>query len=405
MLPTATAVSPNAATILPTLFTSSPTQVSTPTATQTVTPQTPKSPLQITVIDPVASGSAVCYNEATVGNPVEGATYGIYSTTAIKNYKGDVLIPADTMITAGKTDVNGEIVFDSDLPLGKFYLKEMNPAPGYTLDPAEYEIDFTHPDPTKKVIIKEYRLSDKPIIVFISKADITTGNEIPNAKLQVIDKNDDVFAEWESDGKPYMLSAIPAGDYTLKEVAAPDGYYIQTEGEFTVDDTGTIKKITMLDERIRARIQIIKTDLNTEDPIRGVEFSLTNDDGYQETLVTDGEGIATSTDLPVGTYNADGTLDDYYVYHLTETKAAPGYIKNGATYHVSMSGKVKDADLTEIEPIVVHQNITNKPKVPKLPQTGGNHTPWLFLMGAGAATGTGVFVYRRKRLSGGKRNG
>ena len=376
----------------------------TPTLTPTVKPQSSTSPLRISVVSQATSGSAiVCYNEDTAGNPVEGATYGIFSTTEIKNYKGEVLIPADTLITAEKTDANGEILFDSDLPLGKFYLKEIDPAPGYTLDQAEYEVDFTNPDPTKKVIRKEYKLSDKPIILFISKADLTTGLEIPDAKLQVIDKNDEVFAEWVSDGKPYMLSSIPAGDYTLREVAAPDGYYIQTEAEFSVDDTGVIKKVSMVDERLIMQIQIIKTDRDTEDPIAGVQFLVSNNDGYDETIETNEEGIATTVDLPVGTYNADGTLSDYYTYDIMESKAAEGYIRSDAVYHVSAKDRVKETDLSEKEPIVIHRSITNKPKVPKLPQTGGDHTPWPYLLGTALLAGAGAFVYRKKKTGGFKR--
>ena len=399
--------SPAAAMVTPsgtpvTTMTATPTL--TPTLTPTVKPQSSTSPLRISIVSQATSGSAiVCYNEDTAGNPVEGATYGIFSTTEIKNYKGEVLIPADTLITAEKTDANGEILFDSDLPLGKFYLKEIDPAPGYTLDQAEYEVDFTNPDPTKKVIRKEYKLSDKPIILFISKADLTTGFEIPDAKLQVIDKNDEVFAEWVSDGKPYMLSSIPAGDYTLREVAAPDGYYIQTEAEFSVDDTGVIKKVTMVDERLIMQIQIIKTDRDTEDPIAGVQFLVSNNDGYDETIETNEDGIATTVDLPVGTYNADGTLSDYYTYDIMESKAAEGYIRSDAVYHVSAKDRVKETDLSEKEPIVLHRSITNKPKVPKLPQTGGDHTPWPYLLGTALLAGAGAFVYRKKKTGGFKR--
>ena len=80
--------------------------------------------LIITTLPQVTTGSAVLLNEGSAGTPVEGATYGIYSTAEIKNFKGEVLIPANTLIEAEKTDANGEITFEADLPLGRYYIKE-----------------------------------------------------------------------------------------------------------------------------------------------------------------------------------------------------------------------------------------------------------------------------------------
>ena len=49
--------------------------------------------------------------------------------------------------------------------------------------------------------------------------------------MQLIDENGDIVDEWTSDGENHIITNIPAGGYTLKEVAAPDGYVIATDIE------------------------------------------------------------------------------------------------------------------------------------------------------------------------------
>ena len=60
--------------------------------------------------------------------------------------------------------------------------------------------------------------------------------ELPGATLEVTNSNGDVYASWKTDGKPYRLEAIPAGKYTLRETAAPYGYLIANEVDFTVGE-------------------------------------------------------------------------------------------------------------------------------------------------------------------------
>ena len=60
---------------------------------------------------------------------------------------------------------------------------------------------------------------DAPTRVKISKADITTHEEIPGATLRVLDKNGNVVDEWVSENTPHYIEAVlVAGEtYTLEE--------------------------------------------------------------------------------------------------------------------------------------------------------------------------------------------
>ncbi len=345
------------------------------------------------------TGSAITIlNGDTAGIPVAGATYGIYCTKDIKNHKGEVLVEANTLIAAEKTDENGHITFTADLPLGLYYVKEISTAPGYVKDEKEYEVDFQNPEKNVKVIKKDVEVSDTPIITQISKTDITESIELPDAKLQVIDKNDEVFAEWTSDGTPFSLIAIPPGDYVLKEIAAPVGYNIATEATFTVDESLEIKKVTMIDERAKGVIEIEKTDIDSKKAIEGVQFVILDEEGNEvETITTDSDGIARSGELDIGEYAENGVLVRPYKYSVKEKKAADGYKLKDNELFVEF-----EADGTTTEPIVKNLHITNE-RIHKLPQTGGSPMP-LVLVGTGVGIGAAVYFFRRKKRIGGKRS-
>ena len=112
-----------------------------------------------------------------------------------------------------------------------------------------------------------------------------------------------------------------------------------------------------------------------------------------QTLVTDKLGYAQTDLLDICTYNEDGSYNADIKYYIVETKAAKGYILDDTVHEVVIK---YDGCATE----TVHYQliVTNKPKEPKLPQTGGNYNPFLFGLAGGALIGIGwYFVKRRKK--------
>ena len=85
----------------------------------------------------------------------------------------------------------------------------------------------------------EITAENDEISIAISKEDIY-GAELPGAKMQLVDEDGNVFDEWTSDGTNHVISEIPAGSYTLHEVAAPDGYVIATDISFIIDEYGVV---------------------------------------------------------------------------------------------------------------------------------------------------------------------
>ena len=86
--------------------------------------------------------------------------------------------------------------------------------------------------------------------VQISKVDIATGKELPGAELTITDKDGKEIDRWVSSDKPHYIEKLPAGDYTLTEITAPDGYDIAERIRFTVLPTGEVQTVVMKDARI-----------------------------------------------------------------------------------------------------------------------------------------------------------
>ena len=85
--------------------------------------------------------------------------------------------------------------------------------------------------------------------VQISKKDLTTNEELPGAELVIKDKDGTEIDRWISTNEPHYVEKMPAGDYTLTEITAPNGYKVAESIDFTVLPTGEIQTVVMEDAR------------------------------------------------------------------------------------------------------------------------------------------------------------
>lgn len=217
--------------------------------------------------------------------------------------------------------------------------------------------------------VQKVEMKDDHTKVSISKTDITTGEEIDGAKLQIIDKEGNVVEEWVS-GEEHLIEYLPVGEYTLHEEAAPEGYVIANDVKFVVEETGEIQKVEMQDERAMGRLKIRKTEEGSKKPLEGVEFTLTEKESGKEVakLVTDKKGETVSELLPIAKYE-EGKMKEPIVYVLKETKALEGYEKSEETYEIVF--EYEDGQTPIIE---VLKEITNK-AIPDTPGTPIEHGP------------------------------
>ena len=236
----------------------------------------------------------------------------------------------------------------SDLTFDKAYLNGAA-APAFFADkqvaekPADAEITYS----ASWILPKDsdgfsqtVTMLDAPTRVKISKADITTHEEVPGATLRVLDKDGNVVDEWVSEDTPhYMEAVLVAGEtYTLEETLVPDnsGYVPANAIQFTVEDNGKVQHVIMQDDY--TKVQISKTDIATGKEISGAKLKITDADGKTVAeWVTDGTPHYMER-IPMGTYT------------LTETVAPieQGYVRaESVTFEVGPTENIQRVEMKD----------------------------------------------------------
>ena len=265
------------------------------------------------------------------------------------------------------------------LPAGDYTLTEVKAPDGYAF--AE-NVPFTVL-PTGEV--QRFEMRDDVIKVEISKVDITTNKELPGAELTLTDKDGKKIDRWVSTNTPHYIEKLPAGDYTLTEVKAPDGYAFAESVPFTVLPTGEVQRFEMRDDVIK--VEISKVDITTNKELPGAELIIINKDGKVVEHWTSADKPHYIEKLPAGEYT------------LTEITAPNGYeIAEDISFTVLPTGEVqrvvmKDSPIPE-QPVQPTPSSTSTP-TPLIPQTGDTFPLGLLLALAGLSlAGLAALIYK-----------
>ena len=195
------------------------------------------------------------------------------------------------------------------------------------------------------------------------------------------------------------LAGVTFDVYAKEDIVSADG--LDTVYHKAGDKVATIvtndKGIARIDDLPLGKYYLVETKtidgfVLDDTPI---ERTVTGKDGkVLDTLTTDKNGHAESKELPICTYNEDGSFKEDIHYTVVETKAADGYILDETAHDVTLR---YDDNAPEV--VVTTLKLVNVPTEPKLPQTGDNANPLLYL-GIGALaliTGVGVGLRGRKK--------
>ena len=107
-----------------------------------------------------------------------------------------------------------------------------------------------------------------------SKKDITTGEELPGATLQVINSDNEIVQSWVSTDKPYIIKALPNGTYTLREITAPYGYDIAEDVTFTVEENVIKNRVEMKNKPITVGTQALDEETKSHQGTFGKEETI-----------------------------------------------------------------------------------------------------------------------------------
>ncbi len=297
--------------------------------------------------------------------PLENAVFGLFTADCVK-------FSRDTAIMTAVSDENGYFEFD-EIPYGEYIVREIEAPTGYILSGESYPVTVCEDGETITI-----RTVNKPITVEVSKVDVY-GEELIGADMQLENADGEIIDEWISDGTNHIVTELPAGDYTLKEIAAPDGYVIATDIEFEVFADGTIKirnvdstaisedgnpLIVMVDDT--TKVKISKRDITTDKELPGATLQIIDEDGnvVEEWVSADEAHLV------------EGKLIAGKEYTLREIIAPDGYeIANEIKFTVNEDGSVTE--------VVMYDELT---PVTNTPYTGDNHSNFAAFAMLGAAS-------------------
>ena len=196
--------------------------------------------------------------------------------------KEDVIDYADGSVIYEKGKIIGKYNLKEDgtltvenLPMGKYYLKELTTIDGAVLDQTEYDVIFEQTDTTTKEYTVNLNIENETTCIEVSKTDITGEKELIGAKLTVIDENNEVVDSWTSTEKTHKIEGLIVGKtYILREEIAPDGYVKASEIKFTIKNTNEIQKVTMIDKIV----EMTKEDIGGKE-VEGAELKVLDKDG------------------------------------------------------------------------------------------------------------------------------
>jgi len=175
--------------------------------------------------------------------------------------------------------------------------------------------------------------------VDVSAVDAADGFELRGAFVQLLGGQGNVIAQWESGVAAHTIEGLKAGvTYTLRAIAAPNGYILPADTTFSIHTDGTLdsSSVTTIDENgillvefARAAVKV--NAVNAEGrALRGAILNICDPEGI---IVTEW----TSTDMP----NEITGLHTGVVYIVCVATAPNGYaIPGDVTFSIDEMGNV-----------------------------------------------------------------
>lgn len=354
-----------------------------------------------------------------IGNngEIRNVSFGLYADEDLKAANGTV-IPKDGLLEIITCNEKGKATFTTDLPIGKYYVKEISTDNHYILSDKKYPVVFEYAgQDTASVHIS---VNDgEPIINSIIygtikglKIDSETGEKITGALFGLFSNNETEFteetaimtAESNEDGI-FTFEDVPYGEYIIRELKPATGYLPNGESyPVIILENNEVVEITVLNEKI--------PELKTTATIDGKKEFTANGD------VTIDDVVSYKHLVPGKEYTVKGILMDKatgkpFLADDKEITSEVTFTVEKADSEVTVSftfdGSVitKDTEIVVFETlyrdeteIAVHADIEDKDQTvtihpqpePEKPQTGDNSNLG-FWIGLGSVAVGGLIAF------------
>jgi hypothetical protein len=279
------------------------------------------------VVDEEPTGTiSIIKKDSKTGSMAQGdatlkdAVYKVYADEDIYNVaKSKKFYSKGDLVATRTTDEKGVCQDVTDLPIGKYIVKEENPPKGYLIDKKTYKVDLKYKDQYTKIITGNANSTDKVkemrIHIFKSGIKVNSGEtpglagaiftiKLNSAVQRAYDKGYTYAEVWggideygnavtvdskrvaeaqviaptyeaietDENGDAYTQNVLPYGTFIVKETTTPKDYesaadftFSITEDESEVQDVAKkVKDIVVNNEQLETYIKLIKKDKTSE---------------------------------------------------------------------------------------------------------------------------------------------
>ena len=344
-------------------------------------------------------------------------SFGLYADEDLKASNGTV-IPTNGLLEIISCDEKGKATFTTDLPIGKYYVKENSTDSHYILSDKKYPVVFEYAGQdtaTVRISVNDGEPIENEIIYGTIKGlkiDRETGENIAGAlfgmfkaeEKELSEKTAILTAESNEEGI-FTFKNVPYGEYIIRELKPAEGYLPNEENyTVTISENKEIIEITIENDKI--------PELGTTATIDGKkEFTVNGD-------ITIDDVVSYKHLIPGKKYIIKGILMDKRTGKAflvdgkevcSEITFTPETADGEVTISFTFDGSVitKDTEIVAFETlyrdgkeIAVHDDIDDKDQTvtihpqpePEKPQTGDNSNLG-FYIGLGSVAVGGLIAF------------
>ena len=334
--------------------------------------------------------------KSVLDNAYKDVVLGVYSKEDLTNYKGETIIPKDTLVDKLYITDEGSSTQNYDLPLGQYYVKEIKTNRNYVLNENTYDFTFASNDDTTAINtvnllrsvennltklgrFKLYKYSEESRNIIERVTDLFTGYQtrthaLSGAKFKLYyDDNgvakelftDEGAAEYVTgDDGTFTVEDLPFGKYYYQEIEPPTGYELDNKlYEFTITEehVETPLEVEATNKLIEIKL-FTKVDAFNSQVIPNCTFEITDDTDtviYTNTTNENGEFYMPIDLLEVGKK-----------YYYQEISAPDIFALNTDKHEFSIN-----EDLTSTITTVENIRKTSTVRLNKTDLLGGNKIP------------------------------
>ena len=166
---------------------------------------------------------------------LEDAIYGLYDSN-------------DNLIMEEKTNEKGILTFNN-VSYGNYYIKEIKPSIGYTLDNKKYDLSVN--EESLDIIVSYEKIIENKINIIKFLKDNDNFKLEPNIEFEIYDSNNNLYNTYKTDENGVVNMVLPYGKYILKQKTILDGITVAEDTSIDVKDDGKTNNIVLINEKIK----------------------------------------------------------------------------------------------------------------------------------------------------------